>query len=336
MTRPNYPEPIIVGYTVEAVPGAETLLETPEPPANYGPEAAEKWRKDPTKGGKQLRDTLFQAAYSKVTGRLTSIFAVDPLKGEIFDSQELRKDKRTKDLVPAVAFAVWLENRMPKAFRAYPGRLGVGNNNALCFFGFDPKQFVRVLGVECQLNGHAVPLGLWYQNEDCFNPYDMVVEADRRKALPLCSLLQAIGVAHAPDYRPHEDAEEDARLAVEIIHCFGLLPPTDEEKLYGIVQDNLAPIDEIEDEEVEVVADDDAEEEVDEEEVDDEDDDEEEVDVEEVDVDDDDEEEVDEDDDEDDDEYEYEYEDEEVEDEEVAEEPAPPPGQARRKKQSND
>lgn len=247
MSRPNLPEPIIIGYTVGAVEGVEEIIEMPQAPSNYGAEAAEKWRKDPEKGAKAIAEAISQSSFCKVTGRLTSIFAVDALKGSIFDSRELSKSKKTKDLSPAVAFATWLLGERPNAFRSYPNRLGL-DVNKVCLYGFHPKEFVRVLGIECQLAGYEVPIGLWYQNEDCFDPYDMVVEAERRKLLPLTSLLDCVGIARLEDYRQHQDPEEDARLTTELIHCFGLLAKYDEEKLYAIVQDNLTPIDVIEEE----------------------------------------------------------------------------------------
>jgi hypothetical protein len=246
--RLQYPEPILVGYTVGVVEGIDDVIVMPQPPSNYGAEAAEKWRKDPEKGGKAREEAVYQSAFSKITGVLLSIFAVDCLKGTIFDSREIpkNKDKKAAAMSPAEAFLTWLLNARPNAFRSYPRQLGL-EQPGVAFYGFDPKEFVRVLGAECNLAGHSVPVGLWYQNEECFDPYEMLVEADRRKIFPLPNLLDAVGIATATEnYTPHSDAEEDARIAAELIHAFGLIAKYDEEKLYGIVQDNLTPIDAIE------------------------------------------------------------------------------------------
>lgn len=250
--RPNYPEPILVGYTVGVVESIDEVIDMPGPPSNYGAEAAEKWRKDPEKGGKAREEAIYQSAFSKITGVLLSIFAVDCLKGTIFDSREIskNKDKKAACMSPAEAFLTWLLNSRPNAFRSYPRQLGV-EQPQVAFYGFDVKEFVRVLGTECCLAGHTVPVGLWYQNEECFDPYDMLVEADRRKVFPLPNVLGAVGIATVGDYTPHNDAEEDCRVAAELIHAFGLIAKYDEEKLYGIVQDNLTPVDAIEGEETE-------------------------------------------------------------------------------------
>jgi len=254
--RTKLPEPIIVGYVAGAVDGVEEIIGEPPVPGSYKlPASIEKWRNDPELGGKAAAKAIAEAAFCKVTGQLLSIFAIDPLKGLIFDSRQLGDSPESANLSPAVAFATWLLGERPGAFREYPSRLG-STENAVAFYGLDVKEFVRVLGIECQLNGYDVPIGLWYQNEDCFDPYDMVVESERRNLLPLSALLACVGIKHSEDWSPHRDPEEDARLAVELIHCFGLLPRYDEEKLYGIVQDNVSPFDEIEPVEEEAVAED--------------------------------------------------------------------------------
>ena len=243
MTR-SLPCPIIVGYTVKAADGAEKVLDMPQPPSNYGAEKAEEWRQ--TKGLDARKKALFEAAYSKVTGHIQSVFAVDPVRGEIFNSKAIPVGK------PAVHFMRWLLSAYPTAFRRYPNRLGL-DQNAVALYGFDIKQFVRVCGIEAILNEQKVPIGFWYQNEDVFNPYDMVVESDRRKLLSLNGLLSSVGISVPEHYRPHDNAQLDARFTAELVHCFELVAAEDDSKLYGIVTDNMTPIAEIVDDDDSIV-----------------------------------------------------------------------------------
>lgn len=234
----THPVPIIIGYTSEIMPGAEHNLAAPQPPKNYGAEAAERWRQDPEKGGEALANMFHAAGFAKVVGNLTRIYAADPLRKAVFSSDNSDND-------PAVAFAMWLLDGYPTAFGSYAGS---SERNAVAFYGFDPKPFVRMLGTQCHACGFSVPLRLWYGNQDCFDPYDMLVSSDFRKFFPVVNLLASIGLSVPRGWSPHKSPKADAAYAAELISAYELFPTEfGASQLRATIADSLQPISELED-----------------------------------------------------------------------------------------
>ena len=102
----------------------------------------------------------------------------------------------------------------------------VYNPALLTIMGFDPKEFVRVVGTEAILHGGlTVPLGFWYMNESVFDPYDMLVESGRRDLFDIYSLLKLLDIPlPAADWAPHTQALWDTVIAAELIYRNQLYP----------------------------------------------------------------------------------------------------------------
>jgi hypothetical protein len=206
---------LIVGYVAEAIPDLEKYLKPPVPPKNYGPEAAEKWLKE--KGPERLAEAKLVAASGKLTGRMREIVAVDPHREAIFVS-----NPRTGE--PAsVQFLQWVSTHYSGSFTT---ELRDRSEPLLTIMGFDPKEFVRVVGTEAILHGGlTVPLGFWYMNESVFDPYDMLVESGRRDLFDIYSLLKLLDVPlPSVDWAPHKQALWDAVIAAELIYRNQLYP----------------------------------------------------------------------------------------------------------------
>jgi len=109
------------------------------------------------------------------------------------------------------------------------------------FYGFDTKPFVRIVGIEAMLGGVNVPTGFWYMNEECFSPYEMLVEAERRKVFSLSAVCKFAAVSCAPDYETHVGPVEDARIAAELSIRFGLYPfdSATTNLLVSVIEDHL-------------------------------------------------------------------------------------------------
>jgi hypothetical protein len=216
------PQLILVGYTAEAIDNLSDYINAPQPPSNYGEAKQEEWRN--TVGRTKLAEAQAESAFCKLTGRVTSIFAVDPSNRFTFISVASHEQS------PTVQFLQWIQKNYgplnslfpasPEASsleRRYPG---------LLFFGFDPKQFVRVVGGEAIREGVPMPLGFWYQNETLYDPYDMLVESNRRNLFDLYGLLRLLNVKlPRPDWEPHQDAVNDVQIAAELLFRYQLYPP---------------------------------------------------------------------------------------------------------------
>lgn len=154
----------------------------------------------------------------KLTGSIRDVVAINITRGPnapLLDTRSLPESKNR-----SILFYKWI-SQQGFEFPTYPRG---GETRPFALYSFEPKNFVRVVGTEALLGGAPVPLGFWYQNEECFSPYEMLVESERRKTFPLHSVCKFGGVNCVPGYEPHTDAQEDARIAAELIVRFGLYP----------------------------------------------------------------------------------------------------------------
>ena len=212
------PELIVIGYTVRNRPGLWQILGDPQPPGNYGADAAEKWRREKLPDVKEKIERA--GLFGKLTGSIQDVVAVNISQGArqpLLDTRSLPPAKNRSAL-----FVRWL-NQQGFQFPDYPRDTDM---RPCAFYGFDPKPFVRIVGMEAMLGGVDVPTGFWYMNEECISPYEMLVEADRRKVFPLAGVCKFAAVQCSPDYQTHVDPVEDARIAAELTVRFGLYPFT--------------------------------------------------------------------------------------------------------------
>lgn len=216
MSNPTteYPNPIIVGYTVRALPTYRDQLIEPTPPPSYKTDTAiENWLN-------KFWAAFDQAApYCKMTGELASIFAVDSCNKRVFDAS---RESHESNL--ASTFVRWLEQHY--SFSEYAKS---PHRKSCCFYGFNPKPLLRLAGVGAIREGaDPVPVGLWYLNEECLDPKEMLLETEMKAHIGLEKIL-----AEAPDgpievptnYSPHFNATMDVVVAAEICARYQLIPP---------------------------------------------------------------------------------------------------------------
>lgn len=210
---------VIVGYTAEAIPDLGNYIEMPTAPSNYGADAVAKWEKE--KGPDARMNTLFSSAFSKLTGHITDIVAIDLSQRDVFFSSD------DKEKAPALSFMAWLLSNHPTAYS-----IATLPRERVTIMGLDPKPFVRVCGMECRLakSVPAAPLRFWYLDEECYDPYAMLVESERRKILSIQSMLKMTGMSAPPKWQAHQDAKCDAFIAQHLISRLGLFPRDEEEQ----------------------------------------------------------------------------------------------------------
>ena len=227
----DYTDPVVVvvGYTAATVPNLWKILDLPAPPkGTKDPEKIRAWWE--TTGNQKASDIEHGAAYGKLTGTLKTFFAAD-MTGRI-----LRHDGvRGKNL--SVGFLEWLLARHPNAFPRYARDT---RRRDVAIYGFDAKQFTRIVWAEAVKHGFDAPIGFGYMNEDVFDPYDMLVESTRRKGFSLLAVLKELGIAVRPNYIPHVDAQEDCRIVTEMVLRRKLAPPLAEEWLQKAITTKLS------------------------------------------------------------------------------------------------
>lgn len=220
----EYPSPIIVGYTVRALPSYRERLIEPTPPPSYKTDTA-------ISGWLERFWTAFDAAapFCKMTGELASVFAVDPRNERVFDG--------SRETLPhlATSFIRWLEQHY--CFSDYAKST---HRRPCCFYGFNPKPLLRMAGIGAIREGaDPVPVGLWYLNEECLDPKEMLLETEMKAHIGLNKILAEApgGEIEVPtNYSSHFNATIDAVIAAEICSRYQLIPA---EQLVSIETLNL-------------------------------------------------------------------------------------------------
>lgn len=210
---------IVIGYTPRVMPGVEDYLVRPSAPGQYKkPESVKEW--ETTIGQQRWEALLYESAFSKLTGGIKSIFAMDLTHRQMFDSLQIEADD--PGTLPSVAFWRWIADYY---------RDSADTLLPVCL-GFGLKEFFRVSGVEALRAGEPVSLDYWYRNETGFNPYEMLVEAERRDALPMANFLRLLGVDTPTDWLAHRDPKADVTVTARILEKCRLFSrdtvPTDE------------------------------------------------------------------------------------------------------------
>jgi hypothetical protein len=224
--------PIIIGYTLVERPDARESLQT----MDMGYETEKTNEKYRLKFDAVVKET-------KLLGHITRVVAADssaPGKPAFLDTE-----KHMVDVAgfanPAHAFAAWLIALHGKHISENP-RGGCGD---LVFFGFNLKPFFRILGPECNVDAKFhTPLGLWHGNDECWDPYEMLVEADYRKeghpsVIPMHKALKRLGMRLTSDYQAGRNAMADAAMIGEMVYRARIISGDDSVKLAKLLQQHF-------------------------------------------------------------------------------------------------
>lgn len=235
------PAKLIVAYRTQLVPGLQPVMaDELQPPANFKhADAIEKWRAE------QLPklEAKFQAECAQQP--YTATFA----EVQIADLHNERKGKwvyrapNNEEGKQAACLAIrsWLLKEYPDAWphTTHPDR----RVPAAIFVGFNPRLFLKILGIECSLPAHqpmdadgkpdpkklnVLPLSMWYPNSDHRDIEEAVKPADF-KYLPWNVVLEARGLL--PEFKdwkaPGVNVTMDLKLATRLAAQLGMLNETD-------------------------------------------------------------------------------------------------------------
>lgn len=202
---------IIIGYTSRGAHDWQRMIEPPQVPKTYADGGAkeERWMLE--------FYSKLSPQFTKMTGVLTSVFAVDLSSKEVFHASSSQTDKL------ASAFLSWLLKRAD-----FPREPTV-HNREISFYGFNPKPLLRMTGINAMREGYPdVPLGVWYMNDNCYDPAEMLLETEMKKVISINTIAEhAPGgkIEIPPAYQPHENAELDALIAFELACRYQLIEP---------------------------------------------------------------------------------------------------------------
>jgi hypothetical protein len=218
------PNKLIVAYTLRQAELPEELLVPVigDPPKTHKkPEAIEKW--------KQEQIASFQAGLSKqpYTGTFDRLWIADPAHGEL-GKWSYRSPKSGKQPI-CIAARNWILKRYPNAWTDNSHPKGVAE---AVFVGFNPKLFLKILGLECSLpanqskddkKSHALPLSMWYGHSDYRDIEEAAIPASVCHSVSWRMMLQLRGIEVEGWNGPGKDVEKDMLVATELAAQFNMI-----------------------------------------------------------------------------------------------------------------
>lgn len=222
---------IFIGYTTKLVP------DMPEPtftaPGNYKDEAK-------IKANIEDQQTKYRemAALQPYTGALDTVAIVDPVN----EKTGFWRDQPDGDKGPlCVRVASWLTKTYPDAWEHTTNPRG--KRPKAIFIGFNPRLFLKMLGLECSLPENQpqsegrrdtrtavyAPLGLWFANGDHRDIQEAVMPREFSLSWDIVLKRRQL-VEFAAKHKwdgPGKDADADSKMAAVLAGQLGMLSESD-------------------------------------------------------------------------------------------------------------
>jgi hypothetical protein len=216
---PPPPTPIIlVGYRLRLVPGYEKFAPAYEAPVRT---------KDPEKRAQYTAERLAEFAEQALTMPHTAtfdeVFLSSPRQRKI-ERWAWSEDRGPGKQRPAIcrAAASWILTLFPNAWSNDVIRRG---DPQVIFMGFEPRLFLKIMGLECSAPEHKcpLPLGMWYDNADHRDIGKALIPSEAEGHLKLPAVLAARKILPKEGWTgPGKDAMEDVRIATEAAVQLGI------------------------------------------------------------------------------------------------------------------
>lgn len=226
---------LFVGYKTRLREGADKALPEFKPPSNYKDAGKISAYVEEKKAG-----FLADAKNMPYTGTFDEVFIFDPNARDEKQPNVLKpksllyKWHPPEDQRPAVSVRV--RNYLLKTYPdAWSNDTHGRKSPSVIIVGFDPRTFLKILGLECSLPtvDKVCPLGLWYSNSD----HRDIGEAICPKEFAGLTLPFVLKHRRPTDEEmgkawdeltkgwtgPGENPEQDARIAIELATQLGFL-----------------------------------------------------------------------------------------------------------------
>lgn len=217
---------LFVGFKTKAVDGVEALMPTFTPAKNLT---------DPKKIEQDLADKkekfLREAPNMPYTGTFEEVFIIDPKNEKRL--QYLASDGKDAKAPVASRVRTYLLKTFPNA---WPEDTHEIKKPEVVFVGFNPRLFLKMLGIECSLPHIAKPLlpKMWYSNSDHRDIEEALIPAEFNKMIDLATALKRRRPLDEPSAKrwdvllagytqPGDNPMKDAQLAFELAVQLGFI-----------------------------------------------------------------------------------------------------------------
>lgn len=230
--RPAETHKLVVGWRTRPVDNAEellaTVLEQFKAPANYKDEVKIKEYLAARKAEllAAARDMPYVSTFDEVM-----IVDTGPLKRK---GHWVAKDRPYKGDGPKPPICVAVRDWILKGYpRAWPDDTNPGSRKPeVVFLGFEPRGFLKLLGVECSLPwvNSPLPVAMWYGNTDHRDIGEACIPREY-KELDWATVFKVRGITPKAGWvGPGQDPEEDVRLVFELGTQLGFLKAGDDDE----------------------------------------------------------------------------------------------------------
>ena len=222
------PAKIFVGYRLRPIPDVEKWMPEFAAPSNYKDEAKIK---DYIEAKKEEFATA--AAGLPYLATFEDVCLIDPQSEKALRFEYV--DPTSNKQSVAVRVRNYLLKAYPKAW-ANAAHYDPSRLPGAIFIGFDPRRFLKVLGLECSLPtvDKPCPLRLWYGNadhrdiEEAVCPKDFAPWLNIKTVLKMRRPIDPNAIEHwdtiTKDWtEPGHNAQQDAMLSIELATQLGFL-----------------------------------------------------------------------------------------------------------------
>jgi len=150
------PNKIFVAYKTRLRENVELDFSHLSPPANYKDQAKiAQWLEE-----KRIALTL-EADTQPHTATFAEVIIVDSANKKQFNFAYRAPGSGRQPI--SAAIRDWILKQYPKAWQDNTHQTGAPE---AIFVGFEPRRFLKIIGLECARSGQHLPLSLWYNNSD--------------------------------------------------------------------------------------------------------------------------------------------------------------------------
>jgi hypothetical protein len=218
---------LLIGYKTKPAPGYEKML--PEFEGRSG-------TKDAAKIAQQIAEK--KQAFEEMAAGTPYLGTFEDVCVRLFADKEpaYRFTLTGADTTPISArVGAWLLKKCPGA---WPWDLLAPPARGVVFLGFEPRLFLKILGLECSMPPISAPLPprLWFANSDHRDLETALIPAEHKKELSLRKVLERRRPLGEEDGKkwdamlagwagPGHDPKKDLDLATEVAAQLGFLEP---------------------------------------------------------------------------------------------------------------
>ncbi len=208
--------------------GYQTKPLTADVPAEFVPKFEPKSGKNPKTSDELQAEWVAEFQQTPYGATMSRCMIIDPagVAQEFTEGKAVYRPKgfpKDQDVPVVLQVAGWLEKTYGKTVaNDLAQQLSGDNTGGLMLLGFNPRGFVKQLGIEAARLGSPAKLGFWFANSDYKDMGNAILPEPYSRSYELELALKACGL-YKPGFVPGLDARTDAVMSLRIALFLGLL-----------------------------------------------------------------------------------------------------------------